>query len=215
MWIGIHTHTHTHTQKIANKISRTLGVMNRSKRDLPFSAMELMYDLLVLSRLQFGIIIWGFQRARLWKLQKTALRIMTKSRCNAHTQPHFKQLHFLKVKHIDLLDAQCLKFWYKFVNNKLPNYFRDVFKHNDELHSIETRNHDRLHLYPTRTSGTRNVLRQHIPQLLNKSPKYLIDRIKMLRLYWYQLPAKLKYIWLLYGVMNASTIAMFATTENN
>ena len=45
----------THTQKIANKISRTLGIMNRLKRYLPFSAMKLMYDSLILSHLQFGI----------------------------------------------------------------------------------------------------------------------------------------------------------------
>ena len=37
-----------HTSKIANKISRTLGVMNRLKRYLPISVMKLMYDSLIL-----------------------------------------------------------------------------------------------------------------------------------------------------------------------
>ena len=166
----------SHTQKIANKISRTLGVMNRLKRYLPFSAMKLMYDSLILSHLQFGITNWGFEWERISKLQKRALRIMTNSRYNAHTEPLFKQLTLLKVK--DIFDVQCLKFWYKFVNNKLPKYFRDMFKFNHELHDIVTRNHDCLHLYPTRTSGARNVLRHHIPELLTKFPQYLIDRIK-------------------------------------
>ena len=85
-------------------------------------------------------------------------------------------LRLLKVN--DIFDVQCLKFWYKFVNKKLPNYFRDMFKYNYELHDIVTRSHDRLHLYPTRTSGARNVLRHHIPELLNKFPEYLMDRIK-------------------------------------
>ena len=49
----------SHSAKIANKISRTLGVMNKLKRYLPFSAMKLMYDSLVLSQLQFGISCWG------------------------------------------------------------------------------------------------------------------------------------------------------------
>ena len=61
----------SHTQKIANKISRTLGVMNRLKRYLPFSAMKLMYDSLILSHLQFGITNWGFEWERISKLQKT------------------------------------------------------------------------------------------------------------------------------------------------
>ena len=45
----------SHFAKIANKISRTLGIMNRQKKYLPFSAMKLMYDSLSLSHLQFGI----------------------------------------------------------------------------------------------------------------------------------------------------------------
>ena len=146
----------SHTQKIANKISRTLGVMNRLKRYLPISAMKLMYDSLILSHLQFGITNWGFEWDRISKLQKQALRIMTNSRYNAHTEPLFKQLHLLKVK--DIFDVQCLKFWYKFVNNELPNYFCNMFTYNHELHDFETRNRDRLHLHQTRTSGARNVL---------------------------------------------------------
>ena len=171
----------SHVKKIANKISRTLGVMNRLKRYLPISAMKLMYDSLILSHLQFGITNWGFEWDRISKLQKRALRIMTNSRYNAHTEPLFKKLYLLKVK--DIFDVQCMKFWYKFVNKKLPNYFRDMFKYNHEVHDIGTRSHDQLHLYPTRTSGARNVLRHHIPELLNTFPKYLIDKIKTHSLY--------------------------------
>ena len=93
---------------------------------------------------------------------------MTNSRYKAHTEPLFKQLHLLKVK--DVFENQWLKFCYKYVNNKLPNYFRNMFTYNHELHEIEIWNHDRLNLYPTRTSGARNVLRHHIPELLNKLP---------------------------------------------
>ena len=171
----------SHTQKNANKISRTLGVMNRLKRYLPFSAIELMYDSLILSHLQFGITNWGFEWERISKLQKRALRIMTNSRCNTQTEPLFKKLTLLKVK--DIFDVQCLKFWNEFVNNKLPKYFREMFKFNHELHYIVTRNHDCFHLYLTRTSGARNVLRHHIPELLNKIPQYLIDRIKTHSIY--------------------------------
>ena len=102
------------------------------------------------------------------------------SRYNAHAEPLFKQLHLLKVK--DIFDVQCLKFWYKIVNNELPNYFRNMFTYtcNHDLHDIETRNRDRLrlHLYQTRTSGARNVLRHHIPELLNGFPQHLIEKMK-------------------------------------
>ena len=90
----------SHSAKIANKISRTLGIMNRLKRYLPFSAMKLIYDYLILSHLQFGITCWGFEWKRILKLQK---------------------------------------FWYKFVNKSLPEYFGTMFTFNNELYQIETR----------------------------------------------------------------------------
>ena len=85
---------------------------------------------------------------------------MTNSKYNAHTESLFKQLNLLKVN--DGFDVPCLKLWYKFVNKMLPNYIRDMFKYIYELHDIGTRSRDRLHLYPTRTSGVRNVLKHHI-----------------------------------------------------
>ena len=136
---------------------------------------------LVLSHLQFGITNWGFEWDRISKLLKRTLRIMTNSRYNAHTEPLFKQFHLLKVK--DIFDVQCLKFWYKFMNNELPNYFRNMFTYNHELHDFETRNRDRLHLYQTRTSGARNVLKHHIPELLNRFPQHLIDKMKTHSMY--------------------------------
>ena len=160
----------------------TLGVMNRLKRYLPLSAMKLLYDSLILLHLQFGITNWGFEWDRISKLHKRSLRIMTNSRYNAHTEPLFKQLHLLKVK--DIFEIQCLKFWYRYVNNKLPNYLRNMFTYNHELHEIKTRNHDRLHLYPTRTSGARNVLRHHIPELLDKFPPHLVDKFRTHSLYY-------------------------------
>ena len=155
--------------------------MNRLKRYLPISAMKLMYDSLILSHLQFGITNWGFEWDRISKLQKRALRIMTNSRYNVHTEPLFKQSHLLKVK--DIFDVQCMKFWYKFVNKKLPNYFRDMLSYNHEVHDIGTRSHDQFHLYPTRTSGVHNILQHHILELLITFPKYLIDKIKTHSLY--------------------------------
>ena len=113
-----------HSAKIANRISRTLGIMNRLKRYLPLSTMKLMYDSLISSHLQFGIRCWGFEWKIIFKLPKPALRIMTNSIYNAHTEPLFEELEMLKVTNI--FDVQCMKFWYKFVNKSLPEYFGTI-----------------------------------------------------------------------------------------
>ena len=46
---------------------------------------------------------------------------MTNSKYDAHTEPLLKELEMLKVKYI--FDVQCMKFWYKFVNNILRHHF--------------------------------------------------------------------------------------------
>ena len=144
------------------------------KRYLPLSALKIMYESLFLSLIPFGTTCWGFEWGRHVKLQKRALRITTNSKYNAHTEPLFKDVHLLKIT--DIFNAQCLKFWYKFSNNTLPNYFRSMFQYNSSLYDIETRNHDRMHVFPTRTFGAHNVLRHRLPELVYQFAADLIRK---------------------------------------
>ena len=163
----------SHSSKISNKISRTMGVINRLKRYLPFSALKRMYSFLILSHLQFAITSWGFEWERLSKLKKRAIRIMTNSKYNAHTDPLFKSLISW---YLDIFDVQCMKFWYKYVNNNVPIYFASMFRYNHKLYEIQTRSHERLHLYPFRTSNAHNALRHRIPELLCKFPAAVLEK---------------------------------------
>ena len=104
------------------------------------------------------------------------MRIMNLSKYNAHTEPLSNELKLLKVK--DIFDVQCMKFWYTFTNGLLPRFFRCMFRYNHEIHDIETRSHDSLHLFPTRTSGARLVLRHYIPELLQKLPDDVLRKVR-------------------------------------
>ena len=76
---------HAHTLKIANRISRTLGIMNRIKNFVPAHVLRIIYNSLILPHLQYSILAWGFYADRLFKLQKRAMRIITNSKYHAHT----------------------------------------------------------------------------------------------------------------------------------
>ena len=52
----------SHSKKISNKVSRVLGIMNRLKHFLPFSALRLMYQSLVNCHLSF-VYLLGFMKA--------------------------------------------------------------------------------------------------------------------------------------------------------
>jgi hypothetical protein len=167
---------HSHTSKIAGKISRTIGVMNRLKHILPQCALKLMYHSLILSHLQYGILVWGFESNRIEKLQKRAIRVLAQAKYNAHTEPLFKDLGLLKIN--DVFHLTCMKFWYKFVNKTLPCYFKTMFRHVNEIHPIVTRQHSQLYLFPTRTHSARKSIRHFIPELINHYPSNIIVKAK-------------------------------------
>ena len=70
----------SHTDKLCNKISRTLGVLNKLKRFLPMNILKIMYGSMILPYLQFGVKLWGFEQGRLKLLQKRAIRSITLSK---------------------------------------------------------------------------------------------------------------------------------------
>ena len=64
---------------------------------------------------------YSYQIDKLHKLQKRAIRNITKSDYRAHTEPLCKEHKLLKVH--DIYYLALLKFYSKLVNNNLPHYF--------------------------------------------------------------------------------------------
>ena len=93
-----------HIDKIANKISKYVGLLNKLKHYLPASILKTLYCSLILPHLNYGSLAWGFDANRIFKLQKRALRCITNSKFNAHTEPLFKQLNLLKIDDIFFIE---------------------------------------------------------------------------------------------------------------
>ena len=47
--------------------------------------------------MKYDILLWGFRNQRMTKLQKSAVRVITLDKYNAHTKPIFKCLNILKL----------------------------------------------------------------------------------------------------------------------
>ncbi len=62
-----------HVNKISNKISQCMGILNRLKHSLPIQTKILIYNSLVLSHLNFGILLWGYKCEKVFKLQNKLL----------------------------------------------------------------------------------------------------------------------------------------------
>ena len=167
----------SHINKVANKISKTLGVMYRIKRTVTSDILKLIYNTLIAPHLNYAILCWGFCTTRLTKLQKKAVRIINLSRYNAHTDPILKSLRLLKVS--DMFRLNALKFYFKYCQNSLPEYFSNMFDMREQPHVYFTRANThplQLRRRPKR-QRTEHSIRYLIPRLCQQLPNAITDKI--------------------------------------
>ncbi len=85
--INEHLNWKNHIDKFANKILKTMGVLNRLKHFLLLNARVIIYHSLMLSHLNCCILAWGHRCERVTKLQKRIVRVLILSKYYAHTEP--------------------------------------------------------------------------------------------------------------------------------
>ena len=113
----------THQNHVSLKLTKTIGILNHLKHELPLPILKTIYNTLFLPHLNYGILLWGSENESIHKLQKRVLRIISGSKFNAHTEPICREEQLLKVNEIYKL--AIYKFYFKLINNELPHYFQD------------------------------------------------------------------------------------------
>ena len=149
--------------------------MNRLKHELQSILLKLMYDALIMSHFQYCITSWGYSCYRRFKLRNRAIRTVTLSKYNAHTDALFKLNKLLKIE--DIFEIQCLKFYYKYRKAILPKYLIYMFTENRDAHNHNTRQTSHLHHCVTRTVSARNCVRISLPVLIDKTPNDVLQRV--------------------------------------
>ena len=175
--IDQHLNWNAHIQKCSNKISRTLGVMNRLKRYLPTKILRVLYNSLILPHLQYAILSWGSKLSRLSKLQKRATRVITCSKFNAHTEPLFKSLKLLKLE--DLLYLNVLKLYYKLCHGDLPVYITNLFTRivPGSTHDYDLRQSGILKTPTVHTCVAERCVRFMLPKIINDADPSIIEKV--------------------------------------
>jgi hypothetical protein len=155
-----------HINKISNKISRTIGILSRLKNTVQPSVLKLLFNTLLMSHINYCNTIWGSNPSRVNRLYKKGIRVICKARFNAHTLPLLKKLSMLTLD--DHFKLNCLKIYYKQLNNSVPSYFKSFVTFNVN-HSHNTRR--RVPNLPrSRTSLAKKRLRFFIVDILNNLP---------------------------------------------
>ena len=66
--------------------------MNRLKLYVPPYTLRTIYSSLILPHINYGILLWGHNTEKIFKLQKKAVRIMTSSKYLSHVQNRCSEL---------------------------------------------------------------------------------------------------------------------------
>ena len=174
--LGINLNWNPHVKCVSNKLVKNVGVLNILKKTLPLNILRIIYNALLLPHLNYGNLAWGHQAKRLNLIQKRAVRILTASKYNSHTEPLFKQTNILKVSDICTLNE--IKLYYKLINKQLPQYFNYfTCEANSDIHGYNTCSRNKLHIPKTNQHFAKNNLRYRIIQTLNKLPDNVIMKI--------------------------------------
>ena len=166
-----------HTDKIANKVSKYMGVLCRLRRYLPPHILRSIYCSMIQSQFNYSILVWGYEAHRISKLQKKIIRVISNAKYNAHTDPLYKSHFLLKVE--DIFTLSCLDFYYRFSHGTLPAYFQKFnFRRSTDTHSYNTRQNNRLVSNITRTQLGQRCLRNGIISVINSTDSDIIEKIQ-------------------------------------
>jgi len=117
-----------HIKNVNRKISNSIFTLNQIKHFMPFNTLKTLYQTMLEPHLTYGLPIWGNANLSTLKktnvLQKKALRCITNSKFNSHTEPLFKSTQILKIN--DLYTLEVGKIMHKYQNKKIPETFNNL-----------------------------------------------------------------------------------------
>ncbi len=172
-----------HLQLINNKLSTGLFFLRTVRNFLNEKALKYLYYSLVHCHIIYAIHIYSSASESLLKSiflkQKNAIRIITGSKYNAHTEPLFKKLKIIPFP--KLCEFFKIQFMQNFSQNFLPISFHDTWVTNRSRRqnaALELRNDDELYVPFSRNNFISRLPLALFPKLWTEFPS---DEIKFIR----------------------------------
>jgi len=124
----------SHIKNVTSKLSRSLFVIRSVKNFLDEKALKAVYYSTFHCHLVYCLPIWSSAAISLLKpitlMQKKAIRLISNSKYNAHTEPLFKSLKILPFdKLIEFFNLQMMQ---RYIQGFLPKAFRSTWITNAE-----------------------------------------------------------------------------------
>ena len=155
--------------RIEKRINVNVKVLIRSEKHLHILQTSWNKNLLVFMSQNICKIYLD----KLTKLQKWAIRTISKSHYRSHTRPLFAKYNILNVN--DMYSLELGVFMYKYSINDLPNAFNDYFTKRSDIHGYKTRHVNDLTLTKNKKHFSDHSVRTTGPILWNSIDKKIIN----------------------------------------
>ena len=173
-----------HIQHLNSNLTTGLFFLRCVKNVLNEKALKSLYYSLIHCHIIYAIHVYSSAADGLlktiFKKQKVALRIITNSQYNAHTEPLLKKLRILQFP--QLCDFFKIQFMHSFKQEFLPTSFNETWQTNrirrNDLAEIELRNDDLLAIPFARTKFCERLPLTSFPKIWTNFPS---EEIKFIR----------------------------------
>jgi hypothetical protein len=176
VYLDEHLTLDTHTNHIVNKLTRSIYCIKQAKHIIPSNGLKSLYFALIHSHLTYCTSLMSCLSVkninRIGKIQKKAIRIVTNSAYNEHTNPLFIK-H--KILPFSLLIKQAqLSFMHSIVNKYAPSSFDLTWQKNNERDPLyNLRNADDYWLTYPRTETFKKSTLYSFPAAWNELSPYI------------------------------------------
>ena len=178
-----------HIGSVSTKLTKGIFALSRASKVLPTKDLKTIYSAIILPHLNYGLLSWGgackinsFYRrldkgpmknhmrslACVHKLQKRALRIISKQGFYTHHIPLCASLKLLDLEH--LYDIKALSFFHDFFHGRLPPFFANKF-------TLCYSRRNELMIKYRRTNIAAATIFHTLPDIWNNLPKHLKSSI--------------------------------------
>ena len=116
-------------------------MLTQVRKFVSLKILKLVYNSFIQPHLSYGIALWGGTSgsglARLNKLQKKAIRIITGASRMDHSEPRLKKMGVLRLSDLYKMQVNCLT--YDCVKGPCPTFFNSLFRPKSSTSNASTR----------------------------------------------------------------------------
>jgi hypothetical protein len=174
VFLDKHLNLNAQISFICKKASFALRNLGKIRKYLDGPTTERLVHAFVSSQLDscnsLLIGLPAYQLHRLQRIQNSAARLITLTRCKEHITPVLKNLHWLRVQ--ERIKFKILLITYKIMNGMAPSYLKELVKPYKSQRILRSQSKSILRVPPTKTStfGDR-AFSVSAPKLWNSIPQ--------------------------------------------